>query len=75
MSRNKETDKRLHDLKSVHSNFKQVLQLLRSEHNFSEEERAEVLKELDNSLKTFSNEIQELEENWQDAHKLEVVGS
>ena len=75
MSRNKETDKRLHDLKSIHSNFKQVLNLLSSGHNFNAEERAEVLKELDNSLNTFLNEIHSLEDDWQEAHSLEVVGS
>jgi len=67
-----EHKQRLHDLKSVHSNFRQIKELLCSGATFKECEITEISQELEKSLETLATEISKLDQSPKE-RKLEAV--
>jgi hypothetical protein len=53
--------KNLHDLKSVYTDFKIILNLVQSGYRFDDEDAPTILRQLEKTLVSFKSELDEIE--------------
>ena len=61
---------RLHDLHGVHSDFKAILNLLKSGYRFDDDQAPAALAQLEKAAACLGQEIQTLENEWKQAPRI-----